>query len=71
MEEKDKFIKLLHHYREHNEEHTNLYQNLAHKASTFGNTQLIEILERLFIESDKLNSLFEEALTILEKNENE
>jgi len=49
----------------------NLYQNLAHKASTFGNTQLIEILERLFIESDKLNSLFEEALTILEKNENE
>lgn len=68
MEERDKFIKLLQHYREHNEEHTQLYQNLADKASTFGNARLIEILHRLSIESNKLNSLFEEALTILEKS---
>ena len=62
MSEREKLRHLLHHWMEHNQEHAEVYGEWAEKASASGNIELSTILSRLHNETEKLNTLFEEAL---------
>ena len=61
MNELDKLKHLLHHWKEHNDEHAETYREWAAKAASLGNKDLAAVLERLSQESKRLKSLFEEA----------
>ncbi len=61
MKELEKLKKLLHHWKEHNEEHAETYREWAEKASSLGNRELSEILTRLCQETKELTGLFAEA----------
>ena len=66
MDERQKLIKLLEHFKEHNVEHARSYRELIPLASGIDNSHLTEVLERISQQSEKLTPLFEEALTILQ-----
>lgn len=66
MDERQKLIKLLEHFKEHNVEHARSYRELISLTSDINNSHLTEVLERLSQQSEKLTPLFEEALTILQ-----
>lgn len=61
MEEMEKIGKLLDYYMQHNNEHAETYMDWANKASLNGNEELSRILVRLYLESKRLNRLFEAA----------
>ncbi|MDI6775730.1 MAG: hypothetical protein QMD03_00570 [Syntrophales bacterium] len=65
MNELEKLKVLLHHWKEHNNEHADGYRGWAEKASSLGNEELSKTLLRLYEETRKLNELFEEALRII------
>jgi hypothetical protein len=65
MDEIEKLRKLLHHWMEHNDEHTETYLDWSKKASSLGNTDLSNILKQISIESKKLNELFIKAIKAL------
>jgi hypothetical protein len=62
MNELEKLKKLLHHWIEHNDEHAETYLDWSKKASSLGNKELSSILEKISVESKKLNELFIEAI---------
>ncbi|VAX32819.1 hypothetical protein MNBD_NITROSPIRAE02-449 [hydrothermal vent metagenome] len=62
MNDLEKLKKLLHHWMEHNDEHARVYREWSEKTSSLGKEEVSEILERLYLETKKLNGLFEEAL---------
>ncbi len=62
MDDLEKLKKLLHHWMEHNDEHARVYREGSEKTSSLGKEEVSEILERLYLETKKLNGLFEEAL---------
>ena len=62
MNELEKLKVLLHHWREHNNEHADSYRDWAEKASSLGKEDLAKTLLRLYEETRGLNGLFEEAL---------
>lgn len=62
MDELEKLKKLIPHWMEHNDEHTEIYQSWAKKMSSLGMKELSEILIKLHQESKKLRKLFEEAM---------
>ncbi len=65
MSERDKLRHLLHHWMEHNQEHAEVYGEWAEKVSASGDRELSTILSRLRHETEKLNTLFEEALKLM------
>jgi hypothetical protein len=65
VNEREKLRHLLHHWREHNREHAEVYREWAERVSASGNKELAEILERLHHDAGRLNLLFEEALKIV------
>lgn len=61
MRELERLKKLLDHWSEHNLEHAETYREWAEKISKLGNRDAAETLERLSLETKKLQSLFEEV----------
>ncbi len=57
-----KLKRLLHHWMEHNDEHAETYKEWAEKIASQGNKELSENLLKLYVETKKLNGLFQEAL---------
>jgi hypothetical protein len=66
MNELEKLKHLLHHWKEHNDEHAETYRQWAEKASALGNEELSKILAALCNEAKKLNGLFEEAMKLID-----
>lgn len=62
MNELDKLKHLLHHWKEHNDEHAETYRQWAEKASSLGNKELSKLLDKLYNETKNMNGLFEEAM---------
>lgn len=67
MNDLQKLKHLLHHWKEHNTEHAEIYRDWSEKASSLGNEQLSKILGNLYHETKKLNKLFEDAIRELDK----
>lgn len=67
MDDLQKLKNLLHHWKEHNDEHAETYRQWAEKASLLGNKELSVILSNLYNETKKLNGLFEEAIRKLDR----
>ena len=65
MTELDKLKHLLHHWKEHNDEHAETYRQWAEKASSLGNEELSKVLDKLYHETKKMNGLFEEAEKVI------
>lgn len=61
MEEIAKVKDLIEHWMNHNEEHAESYMKWATKASDAGNEELSRSLVRIYLESKRLNRLFEVA----------
>jgi hypothetical protein len=61
MVETKKLGKLLDYYMQHNNEHAETYMDWANKAKLTGNEELSRILVRLYLESRRMNRLFEAA----------
>jgi hypothetical protein len=61
MVESKKIRELLDYYRQHNNEHAEKYMELANRAKSNGNEELSGIFVKLYLESRKLNRLFEAA----------
>jgi hypothetical protein len=62
MNELERLKKLLHHWIEHNDEHAEAYLEWSKKASSLGNKELSNILEKISVEAKKLNELFIKAI---------
>ncbi len=65
MDDIEKLKKLLQHWLEHNNGHTETYRIWADKISD--NEKLSEILKRLYNASKGLNSLLEEAISTINR----
>jgi hypothetical protein len=61
MVELDKIRTLLDYYRQHNNEHAEKYMELATSTRLAGNEELSGIFVKLYLESRRLNRLFEAA----------
>ncbi len=61
MEEITKIRNLIDYWMKHNDEHAESYMKWAAKAEAVGNKELSRILVRLYLESKRLNGLFELA----------
>lgn len=61
MNELDKLKHLLHHWKEHNDEHAETYRQWAEKAAASGNEELSAVLSNITDETRKISSLFQEA----------
>ncbi|MDI6800711.1 MAG: hypothetical protein QMD01_01445 [Thermodesulfovibrionales bacterium] len=66
MNELEKLKHLLHHWKEHNDEHAETYKQWAEKASALGNKELADILETIRLKTKEMNGLFEEAIKRIE-----
>ena len=66
MDEFDKLKKLLHHWKEHNDEHAETYRGWSEKAAALGNAKLSKVLAGLYDETKKMEGLFEEAIKAME-----
>ena len=62
MNDLEKISHLLHHWREHNDEHAESYKGWAEKMKLSGNERLSNILTRLYEETKKLGALFDDAI---------
>ncbi len=69
MDDLQKLKHLLHHWKEHNDEHAETYRDWAEKASSLGNEELSKVLDNLYHETKKLNGLFEEAMRKIDKDD--
>lgn len=65
MNDREKLKSLLHHWREHNHEHAEVYSEWAKKASALGNEDLSLILTTISQETEKLDTLFKKAITLI------
>jgi len=61
MDDLAKLKHLLHHWREHNDEHAGTYKEWAQKAAGLGNSEVADILATIARETEKLSKLFQEA----------
>jgi hypothetical protein len=61
MEENAKIGNLIEYWMKHNEDHAESYMKWAAKAASAGNEELSRILVRIYLESKRLNKLFEAA----------
>lgn len=61
MKEITRISYLIEHWMKHNEDHAKSYMEWAMKASDAGNIDLSRILVKLYLESKRLNRLFESA----------
>jgi hypothetical protein len=66
MDDFEKLKKLLPHWMEHNDEHAKTYEAWAWKTSFLGKKELSEALRAIHRESQKLRTLFEEALRVVD-----
>ncbi len=57
-----KLKRLLHHWMEHNDEHAETYKEWAERIASQGNNELSDNLLKLYMETKKLNGLFQETL---------
>ncbi len=62
MDEIEKLERLLHHWKEHNDEHADGFRQWSVKARSLGRTDVSAVLDRLEKETRRLNRLFDEAL---------
>lgn len=68
MNDLAKLKRLLHSWMIHNDEHAETYKEWAERISKQGNSEVSDILLKLYDESKNLNSLFAEALKACEKS---
>jgi hypothetical protein len=61
LEENEKIVNLIEYWIRHNEDHAKSYMEWASKAADAGNEDLSRILVKLYLESRRMNRLFEEA----------
>lgn len=61
MEEITKIRNLIEYWMKHNEDHAESYMKWAAKAANAGNEDLSRILVKLYLESRRLNRLFDSA----------
>lgn len=66
MNEIEKLSHLLHHWKEHNNEHAESYRQWAERIKILGNKRLSEILMKLYEETKRLNTLFDDAIKEVE-----
>jgi len=66
MDDLQKLKHLLHHWKEHNDEHAETYRQWAEKASDLGKDDLSKTLGNLYYEAKKLNVLFGEAMRAID-----
>ncbi len=64
MDDLQKLKHLLHHWKEHNAEHAQIYKDWAEKVSK--NEKLSQILEKLYKETMKLDSYFDNAIKLMD-----
>lgn len=69
MEEIKKLSHLIHHWKEHNDEHAEGYRQWAERVKTLGNKELFNILIELYEETKKIGTLFEKAREEVRKYE--
>lgn len=69
MEEIAKIRNLIDYWMKHNDEHADNYMKWATKAANAGNEELSRILVKLYLESKKMNRLFESAKKALVEGE--
>lgn len=62
MNDLAKLKKLLHHWMEHNDEHAETYKEWAERVASPDNKELSDNLLKLYMETKKLNGLFQETL---------
>jgi len=67
MEIIEKLKKLLPHWQNHNREHAETFKKWAEKAEADGYNDLSELLNRLYEEFIKIDSIFEEAIKEINK----
>ncbi|MEM3415449.1 MAG: hypothetical protein QW575_07750 [Thermoproteota archaeon] len=61
MKDADKIKNLIDYWMKHSNEHTENYMKWAVRAADAGNKDLARILTKLYLESKRLNRLFESA----------
>ncbi len=64
MNDLEKLKHMLHHWKEHNTEHAQIYKDWAEKFPE--NEKLSQILEKLYKETIKLDSYFDDAIKLTE-----
>jgi hypothetical protein len=69
MNEIEKLRHLVHHWKEHNEEHAEGYRQWAEKVGALGKKELSNLLMKLYEETKELNLLFENLIKEVEKDE--
>lgn len=62
MDDMAKLNHLLHHWKEHNDEHAATYREWAAKAEQAGRSELAETLRGIYGAAKNLSSLFDEAM---------
>jgi len=67
MNDLQKLKHLLHHWKEHNDEHAETYRQWAEKASAAGNKSLADALECLSRKTKELELCFDRALGSMEQ----
>lgn len=67
MDYSHKLKRLLSHWKEHNNEHAEIYRDWAERVLSDGNERLSKILTSLYHETKQLNRLFEDAIQELDR----
>jgi len=62
LSEKDKLIKMIDHWIQHNLEHANSYREWARRAEGLGHSEVAQILEEIAGEATLQNERMEKAL---------
>ncbi|MFN3396449.1 MAG: hypothetical protein ACK4Z9_06610 [Thermodesulfovibrionales bacterium] len=65
MEELERFKVMIEHWLEHNREHAQSYKEWAEKAEAMGRKDIATVLSNLSLETARLESLFMEALSLV------
>lgn len=69
MKDIEKLKHLIHHWKEHNDEHAENYKQWAERMLLLDNKELSNILIELYEETKKLSILFEKASKEVKKYE--
>lgn len=69
MKDIEKLKHLIHHWKEHNDEHAESYKQWAERMMSLDNKELYNILMELYEETKKLNIIFEKVSKEMKKYE--
>ena len=66
MNDIEKLGKLFYHWKEHNMEHAETYLKWAEKTARLGQSELSDILTRLYNDAKNMDELFEKGVRAIE-----